>query len=258
MRESKVLNKLKNGGYALSTQLASGYAPFAGIAAQTGFDCVWIDMEHKHMSQEQMRECILACTVYDCDTVVRIRKRGYLDYFRPLEDGATGIMVPHCKSVEEAKLAVYNSKFYPVGRRGVDFTGLSSDYMMASADDCVENALNNSMTIVQIEDVEALECVNEIAEVEGIDMLFIGPSDLKQSAMSFGVYNDNFMSDVYKKVNDAVKDKKDIWWGTVCATPDAAKQMYDLGCRFLNIRGDFGAVHTQFTKVARNAITLLG
>jgi 2-keto-3-deoxy-L-rhamnonate aldolase RhmA len=113
MRESKVLNKLRNGEYVLSTQIGSAYAPFAGIAAQVGFDCVWLDMEHKAVSDWQIRECILACSMYDCDTVVRIRKRGYVDYFRPLEDGATGIMVPHCMSKKKRSLQYTTRNFVP-------------------------------------------------------------------------------------------------------------------------------------------------
>lgn len=242
MRQSKVLNKLRGGQYVLSTQIGSAYAPFAAIAGQVGFDCVWLDMEHKAVSEEQIRECILACSTYDCDTVVRIRKRGYVDYFRPLEDGATGIMVPHCKSVEEAELSVYNTKFHPIGRRGMDFTGLASDYMASPIDKCIENAIKNTFTMVQIEDIEGLTCVEEIAATDGIDLLFVGPGDLKQSAKAFGVFSDTFMDEVYERVNAATNATKDTWWGTVTGSAAAAKDLYDKGCRFINVRGDFGAV----------------
>ena len=258
MRESKVLNKLRNDEYVLCTQIGSAFAPFAGIAAQVGFDCVWLDMEHKAVDDAQIRECILACSAYDCDTVVRIRKRGYVDYFRPLEDGATGVMIPHCMSKSEAEYAVYNTKFYPVGRRGMDFTGLASDYMAAPVDDCVKNALENTFTMVQIEDIEALNCVEEIASVQGIDLLFVGPGDLKQSAKAHGVFSDTFMDETFERVNRAVNTAGNTWWGTVTGSSEAAKKLYDAGCRFINIRGDFGTVYSGLSALSGDTKKLIG
>jgi 4-hydroxy-2-oxoheptanedioate aldolase len=195
--------------------------------------------------------------MYDCDTVVRIRKRGYVDYFRPLEDGATGIMVPHCMSPQEAELAVYNTKFYPVGRRGMDFTGLSSDYMAAPVDNCVANALKSTFTMVQIEDIEALNCVEDIAAVKGADLLFVGPGDIKQSAKAHGVFSDTFMDEVHERVNSAVNAAGNTWWGTVAGTPEAAKKLYEAGCRFINIRGDFGAVYSGLSSLSTDTKKLL-
>ena len=230
----------------LCTQIGSSSAPFAAIAAQAGFDCVWLDMEHKAAEQSQIRECILACSAYDCDTVVRIRKRGYVDYFRPLEDGATGVMVPHCMSKSEAEFAVYNTKFYPVGRRGMDFTGLSSDYMVSPAEACIENAMKSTFTMVQIEDIEALNCVEDIASVNGVDMLFVGPADLKQSAKAHGVFSDSFMDEAFRRVDNAAKGAGNTWWGTVTGGPEAAKKLYDMGCRFINISSDFSLLKSGF------------
>ncbi|MGI5894951.1 MAG: HpcH/HpaI aldolase family protein [Candidatus Merdivicinus sp.] len=242
MRESRVLEKLKNGKAVFSTQIGSAYAPFAAIAAQSGFDCIWLDMEHKAVEDWQIRECILASAVYNCDTLVRIKKRGYLDYFKPLEDGAAGIMVPHCKSAEEAQFAVNHSKFHPVGMRGMDFTGFCSDYMMAPVEDCIKHSLANTFTMLQIEDIEALDHLDEIAAIKGVDILFIGPADLKQSALRHNRFNQNFMEEVYQKVDQVVKSHQGMYWGTVAGTKDSVAHLLSIGCRFINMRGDFGAV----------------
>lgn len=257
MRRSRVLEKLRRGECVLSTQVGSAHAPFAAIAVQSGFDCVWLDMEHKALSEEQVRECILACTVYDGDTVVRIRKRGYLDYFRPLEDGAAGIMVPHCKSAAEAYEAVYNTRFQPLGQRGMDFTGLSSDYMMAPGAEAAAHANENTFLMLQIEDVEALECLDEIAAVEGVDLLFIGPADLGQSARAHGRWHEEFMEEVYQQVEKACSSRPGLWWGTVTGSGEAAARLAQKGCRFINIRGDFGAVASGMRAFFEDACTQL-
>ena len=242
MRNSKVLAKLRSGKCAFSTQIGSAFPPFAGIASQMGFDCVWLDMEHKPITESQVRECILGAAAYGGDTIVRILKRGYLDYFKPLEAGAAGIMVPHCMSPEEAEWAVRNSKYYPVGLRGMDFTGFGLDYSMASAEECMEHALRETFVAVQIEDIEALDSVEEIASCEGVDILFIGPSDLKQSAKKHGRYSENFLEDVYKRVDCAASAAKDTWWGTVSTGVDVAKRLVDKGARFVNVSGDFSGL----------------
>jgi 4-hydroxy-2-oxoheptanedioate aldolase len=257
MRESKVLNKLRSGGYALCTQIGSAAAPFVGMAAQIGYDCVWIDQEHKAISDSMLRECIYASQIYDCDTVIRILKRSYADYFRPLEDGATGIMVPHCMSAEDAAIAARNTKFYPLGLRGQDFSSLGSDFMTSKPEAVMEHSNKHTFTMLQVEDVEALRDLDGIVQTEGVEILFIGPTDLLQSSKKFGLSSSKFLEEAYKKVNDAVSKRKGVWWGTTVGSPEAAKSVYEAGARFINVKGDFSAVLTAFTKTYLDTIDLL-
>jgi len=258
MHESRVLNKLRKGDYALCTQIGSANPGFAGIAALTGFDCIWLDCEHKGISAGQIRECILAATLYNCDTVVRINKRSYSDYFKPLEDGATGIMVPHCKNAEDAQFAVANSKFAPLGMRGMDYTGLCSDYMMKPASEVIEHSLKHTFTMLQIEDIEALDNLDEITAIAGVDILFVGPADLEQSARRNGKFDKAFMDEVFFKVNSAVSEHKNVFWGTTVGTPESALDAYTKGARFISVRGDYGAVQTAFNFSNKTTRELIG
>lgn len=257
MRESKVMNKLRDGGYALCTQVGSAAAPFVGMAARIGYDCVWIDQEHKAISDSMIRECIYASHIYDCDTVVRILKRSYADYFRPLEDGATGIMVPHCMGGEDAAYAVRNTKFFPTGLRGQDFSSLGSDFMTSKPEAIIQHGARHTFTMLQIEDVEALQNLDAIVLTEGIDILFIGPADLLQSAKKFGLDSPTFLEEAYKQVDDAVSKREGIWWGTTVGSPEAAKHVYETGARFINVKGDFSAVLNAFTKTYQDTTNLL-
>ena len=178
MRKSKTLEKLRNGEYVLSTAIAVGGARAAELAGEIGFDCLWIDTEHKPINEETLFNIILGARAGGADCLVRIKKRGYLDYFRPLEDGAAGIMVPHVKSVDEAKEVVRNAKYVPLGRRGIDFAGADSRYMLDNPKENMEFANRETFITVQIEDPEALDCIDEIAALDGIDLLFVGHGDL--------------------------------------------------------------------------------
>ena len=104
MRKSKVLKKIRNGETAFCTKLNLCEPRVAEIAAMSGIDCIWIDMEHVPSDYNEIENLIRAAKVYDCDVLTRIsRTGGYSDIIRPLEADSTGIMVPHVMSLEDAK-----------------------------------------------------------------------------------------------------------------------------------------------------------
>jgi len=242
MRKSKVLKILREGGCALSTQVGTGNELLAGMAAKIGFDCLWLDTEHKCMSDKQVYDCIQAAALSDTDCVVRIKKSGYYSYFRPLEDGAAGIMVPHCFNADDAKVAVRNAKFYPLGLRGVDFSGPGSDYMLTPSNECSEFLNKENFVMLQIEDKEALDNIDEILDVDGIDLLFIGPADLTQSLAHHGLKGKDALMTAVKKVAEAVAKRENRWWGIPAGNIEQAKMYIDMGARFINLKGDLSLV----------------
>ena len=110
LRESKVLKKIRNGETALCTKLNLADPRVAEIAAMSGFDCIWIDMEHVPSNYIDLENMIRAAKIYDVDVLTRVAKGSYNDFIKPLEADSTGIMVPHLMSVEEAKKIVYFTK----------------------------------------------------------------------------------------------------------------------------------------------------
>ena len=102
LRKSRVLKKLRNGETAISFKTNLSDPRAVEIAAMNGFDCIWTCMEHVPNSIEQVEHQIMACKAYDTDIVLRVRRGSYSDYVVPLEMDATGIMVPHIMSAEDA------------------------------------------------------------------------------------------------------------------------------------------------------------
>ena len=186
MRRSKTLEIIRNGGWVLMTAVGVGGAPIAELAGHIGFDCLWIDSEHKHNNYEDIYNMVLAARATDCDCIVRVRKQGYLDYFRALEDGAAGIMVPHVKSAAEARYIVENAKYPPLGKRGTDFAGADARYCLDDALESMKFANTETFVMIQIEDREAFGELDEIIGTEGIDCVFVGPGDLSASLGVFG------------------------------------------------------------------------
>jgi len=243
MRNSLLLKKLRAGKTALSFSVSCGFnTKGVEFAGRLGFDAVWIDMEHRNFTDAEMETLILASRVADVDALVRIRKGSYTNYFRPLEAGAAALMVPHIKNREEALQVVYNTRYPPIGRRGFDNAGADGDFAAAPIHDYLEHANRETLVIVQIEDPEAIDRLDEIIGVQGIDALFIGPGDL---SIAMGIpfqFDHPRMREVWEKVATAA-DKAGKWWGTVMLSPEQVQRDCRRGARLFNLGSDHGLLY---------------
>ena len=151
---------------------------FVEMAALAGYHGIWIDHEHQNLTDREIADMCVACRAGGVDAMLRVRKRDNGSYFRALEIGAHGIMVPHCNSPDEAAEAVRQVKFPPQGNRSLDGVEPHALFAWVPPDEYTKQANQESFVVVQIEEPEAVARVDEIAAVEGVDVLFVGPGDL--------------------------------------------------------------------------------
>ena len=177
MRPSRVLRKMRAGQIATSVALKFADATISEIVGQVGFDCIWIDTEHTGTTLREIENHVRAAKLFDTDLIVRVQRGSYSDLIHSLEMDATGIMVPHLMSAAEARDIARKTKFHPVGRRALDGGNTDGAFCQIPVDAYIEQANSERFVIVQIEDPEPLAELDEIAQVEGIDMLFFGPGD---------------------------------------------------------------------------------
>ena len=126
MRRSLMREKLKRGEYVVMSQ--SWIVPYwkmVDMMGFVGFDGVWLENEHSDFSYGELSQMILAARAHDMDSIVRVARTGYTGIIKPLEAGATGIIVPHCMGGEDARSIVRDGRFSPIGFRG---SGGSSDF----------------------------------------------------------------------------------------------------------------------------------
>lgn len=251
MRPSRVLQKLRAGQVAYCTKLNLGDARAAEIAAMSGFDCIWTDMEHVPNDFSVVEKQILAAKVHGVDTVVRVARGSYSDYIRPLEMDATAIMVPHIMSVADAKSVIRSTKFHPLGLRPVDGGNADGAYCNIELTDYFRQANEERFNIMQIEDVEALDELEEIIRLPGLDMIFFGPGDFSQSIGAPGQMDHPLIGEARRKIAElAVKHGK--FAGTVGSTGNA-EELIDMGYRFISIGADVVALIQYY----RNIISTL-
>ncbi|MCE5252157.1 hypothetical protein LLG96_18300 [bacterium] len=154
---------------------------WAEIIALTGFDFVWIDMEHTAMTFSEVEHLIITLENYGCVPLVRVRRNEANCTGQVLDMGARIVNIPHVDTVEDALEAVRNARYFPLGRRGYSTCSRSTLQGKQRLDTSLMAEKNDeTMLMVQIESGEAVRNVDDIAAVEGVDILFIGSSDLSQ------------------------------------------------------------------------------
>ena len=239
-RQSRILNTIRAGKKAITYKINLSCPRVAEIAAMAGFDGIWICQEHVPTDMSVMESQIMAAKCHDCDCLVRVPKGCYSDYILPLEADATGIMVPHLMSLDEAHEIVRQTRFAPLGRRPVD--GGNADGLYGRLDFCeyLRFANANRMVIVQIEDPEPLPQLDQICQVEGIDMIFFGPGDFSHAIGQPGEFGHPEITRVRKLVVETAH-RYGKFAGTV-AVPSVA-QCFAEGYDFVNCGSDVGAMN---------------
>lgn len=236
MRPSNVLRKLRAGEIVNSVKLNFSDPRTYEIAAIAGFDCVWTCQEHVGTDYRQLQEQILATKAHDCDLLCRVPRGSYSDYIRPLELDATGIMVPHVMSADDARNVVKMTRFQPVGMRPVDGGNADGKYCMIPFGEYLEQANRERFVVLQIEDYCAMSELDEIAAVEGYDMLFFGPGDFTHSLGVPINFDDPRVQEARLKIVEAAR-KHGKFVGTV-GSIDNRQELIDMGYQFINLGSD--------------------
>lgn len=242
MVNSRVLRKLRSGDFVKVAAMSRVKDPWlAEVIGMLGFDVIWFDMEHRAFGYDAIDPLSLACRAQGIDLMVRLRKTDYTAPMRALEFGANGLMIPHCRDAAEARQWVEWTKFPPRGARGFDGAGADADHGLANTDEYMRHANAETFLVLQIEDREAADNADEIAAVEGVDLLFVGPGDLTiNCGAPMQVSHPDVQRAIDRVANAAAKHGK--WWGMPTGSPEAAQALLDRGARFITCGGDHGAL----------------
>lgn len=236
MRKSKVLSKLRNGEVATCFKVNLKDAQATEISAIMGFDCVWVDQEHIGQDWSTIASHVWASKAHDTDLMVRVSRGSYSDYIRPLELDATGILVPHVMNLEDAKRVIHMTRFHPIGRRPIDGGNADAQYTAMDFGDYLQHASEQRFIALQIEDPEPLDDLEEIAQLEGFDMLFFGPGDFSQGIGAPGDFNHPRLVDARRRVAD-VANKYGKFAATV-GTPASIDSLLEMGYHFVSMGAD--------------------
>ncbi|MGQ9509213.1 MAG: HpcH/HpaI aldolase family protein [Thermodesulfobacteriota bacterium] len=170
------------------------------IFASAGYDFIFIDMEHGAYNMETVADLIRGAKSVGIAPLIRVPNREKFFISRVLDAGAEGIMVPMVSTREEAEEIVRYSKYPPLGKRGFGAQSGQTDYKPIKAAQFMKEANEHTLIIAQIETQEAIENIDAIIDVEGIDVGLIGPNDL---SISLGI-PDQMDSEILRQAIDKV------------------------------------------------------
>jgi 4-hydroxy-2-oxoheptanedioate aldolase len=251
MRPSKVKAKLMRGEPVLMTALAFLDPSLFEMTSLMGFDGIWLDVEHRAHSVETAASLMRAARVGTADVMARPAKGEFMRLGRLLEAGAQGIMYPRCDNADEAREVVTWSKFAPLGRRGMDGANSDAPFCSMPVERYVREANAQTFVVVQIEDPAALEHVDAIAAVEGVDVVFLGPADFTVLSGIPGQFDHPSVENAIDRVAGATKSAGKAW-GMPCGSAEHARRLLDRGARFLAHGADILMVKNGFEAIQRD------
>jgi 4-hydroxy-2-oxoheptanedioate aldolase len=209
------------------------------IASTAGFDSLYVDMEHSSFSFDTTGQICIAALEAGITPFVRVP--GVAEVQRVLDGGALGVIAPHVRSADKARAYVKAAKFPPLGARSAAGPLPHLQYRsfpVAEAD----AALNAATTLmVQFESEAALTNADEIAAVEGVDMVMIGSNDLLADWGLTGQYEHPRLREAYTKTIAACrKHGKHVGVGGLASRPQLAAEFVRMGVRYVSTGTDLG------------------
>jgi 4-hydroxy-2-oxoheptanedioate aldolase len=230
--------------------IASGSEFAVELAAFTGFDWLVLDMEHGLGDEVDILRMIRTLRASATAPIVRIPQLRSEYIKKVLDFGAAGIMCPMIKSAQDARDIVDFMRYPPAGSRGLSGASLSSDYGTGFKD-YFARANSELLCVVQIEHENAVQNIDSIAAVDGVDVLFIGHSDLSLGMGCFGNFDDKQIIDAENAVLKAAREHGKIA-GMLLKQGMNAQQYVDRGFNFVALGTDVGCLRSAYKHLITN------
>jgi 4-hydroxy-2-oxoheptanedioate aldolase len=227
-------NRLQIG---LWCSLSSHYA--TELVAGSGFDWILLDTEHSPNDLESVLQQLQAAAPYPTHPVVRVPWNDMVTIKRYLDIGAQSLLIPYVQNAEEAKAAVAYTRYPPAGVRGV--AGATRATRFGRAKDYAKRAHEEICVLVQVETQTALDQLEKIAAVDGVDGVFIGPADLHASLGYVGETNNPKVMPV---IDDAIRRIRKCGKapGILTGVEADAKRWIECGGLFVAVGADTGVL----------------
>lgn len=248
LRENFLKEKLETGNAVIGTWANVPSVIVADIIASTGLDFIIIDSEHGPISFETAQEMVIACESRNVSPVMRVGGIIEADILRALDIGIHCLQVPNVTGNAEVKRLIGLAKYPPAGRRGFSPFTRAGNYSLEHARELTSLANKNVLLAVHVEGKEAMDNIEEITAIKGIDIIFIGIFDISKS---LGIPGDvgnpkvvNVLKMLTKRVNDAGK-----YPGTIVNSIEQMNKFLDSGLKYIAYSVDCEVISSSYKKV---------
>ena len=206
MQTNRVKAILREGGLALGTYVGGIADPqIVELIGHAGFDAAFIDMEHTSFDLRDVQLMVMAAERVGITPIVRTPGFDPAFILRLLDMGVQGIQVPHINDARAAREAVKAVRYAPLGDRGMAGASRASDYGKIPVKEHLEQSNREISLAVMVEDLPALDEIDAISSIEGVDIVAVGPSDMSRALGVGGSADHPKLREVIHRVADAVR-----------------------------------------------------
>ena len=243
IRENMIKKQLKEGKNFVGTFVKSSDPSFVEILALCGFDFIIVDNEHTIMNRESLQNIIRTCDATSMIPTVRIREVNDALIRQVLDAGALGVQVPMINTKTDAQAVVDGTKYAPEGTRGYAASQRSAAYGFMDPKEYARISNENTMVACYCETLAAIQNIDEILSVEGIDIIFIGPFDLSQALGVLGEPGHPKVLEAIDMVTEKTR-KAGKAVGIIASDAVQAQSWFDKGIQYVCLSSDFALVAT--------------
>jgi 2-keto-3-deoxy-L-rhamnonate aldolase RhmA len=230
------------------TFLNLGSAGAAEVCALAGFDWLLVDLEHGAGGEDGLVAQLLAGAAHGVPVLARVESSERIRVGHVLDLGAAGVMFPRLDTPDQVRDAISHLWYPPQGDRGIAGYNRSRQF---GGDGRENESVNESLLgVVQIETAPALASVREIAEIPGVDVLFVGPSDLSMALGIPGQFDHPTLLSAFDEVIAAARDAS-IAAGILAVTPDRVGPLASRGFTFIGVGSDSSLLRVAAKAAAR-------
>lgn len=238
MKNNRIRENLKAGDPVIGTMIQEVVNPFIIHAvANANFDFVYVDMEHGRFSMEGACDLIQMLRLTNVTPFVRVPNNEYHFIAKMLDAGAEGVMIPRVSCPEDVHRALGYMKYPPLGERGMAVARGHNDYQRENNIKFGTHANAENMLIIQIERKDALERIDELVSIPGVDVALIGPGDLSLDLRTALTPDNPVILDAIDKVAVACK-KYNVTPGIHWGSREGLKICHDKGYMLLSGSSD--------------------
>lgn len=240
LKENKVKRALKHGQACFGTMVTHIRSPqVPEILAAAGFDYFVIDTEHGDFNIQNLADIMTVARSADIIPLVRVPDTLYHLMARTLDCGAMGLVCPRVETREQVEAIIRSTKYEPHGQRGASISGIHTGYRKVEHSEYMRWANEETMIVVQIETKRAVDHVEELVSVDGVDATWIGPFDLAQTMGLVGQWTHPQLFECYEKVIAACK-RHGVAPGIHMRDLSQLKHWVDKGIRLATYSNDYG------------------
>jgi len=248
IKTNALKEKLKNNELVVGTWSSTSSANIVNVLGTTNLDFVVIDLEHASMSYETVENMVRAAEATQISPIVRVGDDNEQTILRALETGPRSIMVPHVDSAVKAKKIVQSCKYFPEGTRGLSPYTRIHGFSHANIDISLQSENETTMVGILVEGKDGLANLDEIVEVDGIDLVYLGLFDICQSVGLPGQLNHPKVIKEIKRCCELIQSNGKAA-GSMSTSVEYIKMLQEVGYTFIAYLNDAAAMKSHFEDV---------